>query len=166
MNSDDRPSKSELKRAAHAQQSLGRALAALPDAALAATPMDESLRSAIDALRRTRSHEGRRRQLQYIGKLMRTTELAPLQEAVAAAALGGARDALALHRGEQWRNALVADDAALTRWMAQHPHTDLQRLRALVRDARRDAALPPGQRHGHAWRALFRFLKPHLAQTS
>jgi len=125
MTSDDRPSKSELKRQAHEQQALGQALAGLSDATLAATPMDEALRSAIDEYRRTRSHEGRRRQLQYIGKLMRGADLEPLREAVAASQLGRAHDALALHRGEQWRSELVADDEALTRWMAQHPHTDL-----------------------------------------
>jgi ribosome-associated protein len=160
-----RRSKSELKRQAHEQQALGQALADLPEATLAATPMDDGLRDAIVEFRRTRSHEGRRRQLQYIGKLMRGADLEPLREAVAAAQLGGAQDALALHRGEQWRSELVANDDALTRWMAQHPQTDLQQLRALIRNARKDAALPPEQRHGRAWRELFQFLKPHLAST-
>jgi ribosome-associated protein len=163
MNSHDRPSKSELKRQAHEQQALGQALAALPDAALAATPMDDALRGAIVEFRRTRSHEGMRRQLQYIGKLMRGADLEPLREAVAASQLGRARDSLALHRGEQWRSELVADDEALTRWMAQHPQTDLQALRTLIRNARKDAARPPEQRHDRAWRELFQFLKPHLA---
>ena len=160
---DERPSKSALKRQAHEQQALGQALADLPDAVLDATPMPESLRDAIAELRRTRSHEGRRRQLQYVGKLMRQAEIEPLREAVAAAQLGGARDALALHRAEQWRVELVADDEALTRWRAEHPGTDLQRLRALIRNARKDAALPPGERHGRAWRELFQFIKAALA---
>jgi ribosome-associated protein len=162
-DTDPRPSKSELKRQAHEQQALGQALAALPDAALAAAAMDDALRDAIVEFRRTRSHEGKRRQMQFIGKLMRGADLEPLREAVAASQLGGAQDALALHRGEQWRSELVADDDALTRWMAQHPQTDLQQLRALIRNARKDAALPPEQRHGRAWRELFQFLKPHLA---
>jgi ribosome-associated protein len=162
---DERPSKSELKRQAHDQQALGEALAALPDAALAAAPMPESLRDAIAELRRTRSHEGRRRQFQYIGKLMRQTDVEALRQAVAAAHLGGAHDALALHRGEHWRAELVADDDALTRWMSEHPRTDLQQLRALVRNARKEAGLPPEQRHGRAWRELFQFIKPLLAQT-
>jgi ribosome-associated protein len=156
---DERPSKSELKRQAHEQQAVGVALAELPEAALDATPMPEALREAIAELKRTRSHEGRRRQLQYVGKLMRQADLEPLREAVAAARLGGARDALALHRAEAWRAELVADDAALTRWKAEHPDTDLQRLRALIRNARQDAALAPEQRHGRAWRELFQFIK-------
>ena len=119
----ERPSKSERKREAHDQQALGEALAELPDAALAAAPMPEILREAIAELRRTRSHEGRRRQLQYVGKLMRKSDVEPLREAVAAAQLGRAHDALALHRAEHWRAELVADDDALTRWMADHPDT-------------------------------------------
>lgn len=160
-----RPSKSELKRQAHDQQDIGQALAALPDAALAATPMPEALRDAVLELRRTRSHEGRRRQLQYVGKLMRQADIEPLRAAVAAAQLGRAHDALALHKAEHWRAELMADDDALTRWMAEHPDTDLQRLRTLIRNARKDAALPPEQRHGRAWRELFQFIKPQLAST-
>jgi ribosome-associated protein len=162
----ERPSKSELKRQAHEQQTLGVALAALPDAALAATPMPDALRDAIADLRRTRSHEGRRRQVQLIGKLMRQAEIEPLREAVAAAQLGQAHDALALHRAELWRTELVAEDEALTRWMAEHPQTDLQRLRTLIRNARKDAALQPEQRHGRAWRELFQFIKPQMASAT
>jgi ribosome-associated protein len=159
----ERPSKSELKRQAHDQQALGRVLAGLNDAALAAAPMPEALREAIAEYRRTRSHEGRRRQLQFIGKLMRQAETGPLREAVAAAQLGHAQDALALHRAEHWRAELVASDEALTRWMTAYPQTDLQRLRALIRNARKDAALAPEQRHGRAWRELFQFIKPSLS---
>lgn len=158
----ERPSKSELKRQAHEQQALGRALAEMNDAALAAAPLPEPLREAIAEFKRTRSHEGRRRQMQLIGKLMRGAEIEPLREAVAAAQLGRAHDSLALHQAEHWRAELVASDDALTRWMAEHPDTEAQRLRALIRNARRDAALPPEQRHGRAWRELFQFIRPLL----
>lgn len=161
----ERPSKSALKRQAHDQQALGEALAALPDATLASTPMPEALRDALAEFRRTRSHEGRRRQLQYVGKLMRQADIAPLREAVAAAQLGRAHDALALHRTEHWRAELVASDDALTQWMTDHPQTDLQRLRALIRNARKEASLAPEQRHGPAWRELFQFIKPALASS-
>jgi ribosome-associated protein len=162
---DERPSKTALKKQAHDQQSLGEALAALPDARLAAIEMPEVLRDALHEYQRTRSHEGRRRQRQLIGKLMRHADLAPLQEAVAAAQLGHAHDALALHRAEHWRARLVDNDEALTRWMAEHPRCDVQPLRALIRNARKEAALPPEQRHGRAWRELFQFLKPVLVQA-
>ncbi len=163
---DERPSKSARKREAHDQQALGEALAALSEAQLADTPMPEPLRDAIAELRRTRTHEGRRRQLQYVGKLMRQADVEPLREAVAAAKLGRARDTLLLHEAEAWRARLVDGDDALTDWMAAHPGTDLPQLRALIRQARKDAALPPEQRHGRAWRELFQFLKPLLASPA
>jgi ribosome-associated protein len=162
----ERPSKTALKRQAHEQQALGEALAGLPEARLDAIEMPEALRDALHEYQRTRSHEGRRRQRQHIGKLMRQADIAPLQEAVAEAQLGRAHDALALHRAEHWRVELVADDEALTRWVAQHPATDAQQLRALVRNARKEAALPAEQRHGRAWRELFQFLKPMLVQSN
>lgn len=160
---DDRPSKSLLKRQAHELQALGEALLGLPDEKLAALASSQQLVDAVREYKRTRSHEGRRRQMQYIGKLMRGTDTGPLREAVAALQLPSARDTLLLHDAERWRLDLVASDDALTRWAAAHPHTELQQLRALVRQARKDAALPPEQRHGRAWRELFRFVKPHLA---
>ncbi len=160
--SGERPSKSAKKREAHEQQALGVALTTLPEGALAATPMPEPLRDALAQWRRTRSHEGKRRQMQYIGKLMRDAEIEPIREAVAAARLGNAHDALALHQAELWRTELVASDESLTRWMGEHPQTDLQQLRTLIRNARKDVALPPEQRHGRAWRELFQFIKASL----
>jgi ribosome-associated protein len=157
-----RPSKSALKREAHEHQALGEALTTMPESALAAAPLTEALRDALAQWRHTRSHEGKRRQMQYIGKLMRDADIEPIREAVAAARLGHAHDSLALHQAELWRTDLVGNDEALTRWMAEHPQTDLQPLRALIRNARKDAELPPEQRHGRAWRELFRFIKPHL----
>lgn len=155
----ERPSKTARKRQAHDQQSLGEALADLPEARLAALEMPEALRDALFEYRRTRSHEGRRRQRQHIGKLMRMADTAPLQEAVALAQLGPARDALALHQAERWRVDLVANDEASTRWLAEYPASDAQRLRTLIRNARKDEALPAGERHGRAWRELFQFVK-------
>ena len=161
---DQRPSKTALKQQAHDLQQLGRALAALSDDKLAVLAMPDELRAAIAELRRTRSHEGQRRQLQYVGKLMRRADAQPLRKAVAQSQLPSARQSLQLHLAERWREELARDDEALTRWLAEHPDTDAQRLRALVRNARRDAALPPEQRHGRAWRELFQFVKPHLGE--
>ncbi len=159
----DRPSKTRRKQESHELQALGEALAALPDSRLSGLPMPENLRDAILAYRRTRTHEGRRRQMQYVGKLMRQADPQPLREAVAAMQLGQARDALALHQAEHWRAALVADDGALERWAAEHPGGDLQQLRSLVRAARKDAAAAPEQRSGRAYRDLFRFIRDQAA---
>lgn len=161
---DERPSKTALKQQAHDLQQLGRSLATLSDDKLAVLTMPDELRAAIAELKRTRSHEGQRRQLQYVGKLMRRADAQPLREAVAQSQLPSARQSLQLHLAERWREELARDDEALTRWLAEHPDSDAQRLRALVRNARRDAALPPEQRHGRAWRELFQFVKPHLGE--
>jgi ribosome-associated protein len=161
-----RPSKSQRKRDMHDLQMLGAALAELPPERLAATAMPDSLREAIAEYNRTRSHEGKRRQMQYIGKLMRQADAEPMREAVAAMRLGSARDALALHEAERWRAELVAGDVALERWAQSFPASDLQQLRSLVRAARADAALGPGERHGRAWRALYQFVKPCVAESA
>ncbi len=156
---DDRPSKTQLKKQMHELQDLGEALVALPDDRVIDLPIQESLRDAVAEYKRTRSHEGKRRQMQYIGKLMRRNDVEPIREAVAAMALGRAKDALALHESERWRVELLASDDALTRYTAEHPGTDLQQLRSLIRAARKDAAAAPEQRSGRAYRELFQFIK-------
>jgi ribosome-associated protein len=152
-------SKTQLKKASHDLQDLGEALVALPDERLNTLPIGEGLLDAVREYKRTRSHEGRRRQMQYIGKLMRRTDAEPIRDAVAGMQLGSAKDTLALHQAERWRAELIADDESLTRWMSAHPKTDLQQLRSLVRNARKDAALQAEQRSGRAYRELFRFIK-------
>ena len=162
----DAPSKTQLKAQSQALQDLGRALAELPADRLAAVELPENLRDAIKTWKRTSSHEGRRRQLQYVGKLMRGVDPEPLREAVADFALGGARDAWRLHEAERWRERLIADDEALTEWLAAHPDCDGQRLRSLVRAARRDgAALTPEQRQPKSFRELFQFIRPLIPET-
>ena len=159
---EQRPSKTQLKQQMHELQELGHALTTLPAERLRALGLPERLSEAIDEFKRTRSHEGRRRQLQFIGKLMRGIDAEPLRGAVAADRLEPARQALELHEAERWRAELVQGDAALTRWSSAHPDSDLSRLQTLVQAARREGALPAGQRHRRAWRELFQFVKLHL----
>jgi ribosome-associated protein len=158
----ERPSKTQRKQQAHDLQSLGQDLVELPASRLVGLDMPEILRDAIAEYKRTRSFEGKRRQLQYIGKQMRFADEAPLREAVAAYKLGSAKDTLKLHETERWRDELVADDEAATRWAAEFPGSDLQRLRSLIRAARKDAAAAPEQRNGRGYRELFQFIKPWL----
>lgn len=163
---DGRPSKTQLKQQSKELQQLGEDLAALAADKLDAIEMPESLRDAIDTYQRTRSHEGRRRQMQYIGKLMRGVDETPLREAVATLELGSAQSTFVLHEAERWRAELVADDAALQRWIDAHPDTDAQHLRSLVRAARRDAAgLGVEQRQPRSMRELFQFIRPFLNPT-
>ena len=157
------PSKTQLKQQSHDLQKLGQALSELSDERLSRLELPERLRDAITEFRRTRSHEGRRRQLQYVGKLMREVDAEPLREAVAESKLGSARDTLLLHEAERWRDALLADDDALTHWLREHADCDAQRLRSLVRAARREAALPPEQRNPRSQRELFQFIRPLLS---
>ena len=155
------PSRNELKKQMHDLQELGEAVAALPADRLDKLKIDERLRDAIAELRRTRSFEGRRRQLQYIGKLMKSEDPAPLREAVASFRVGSATDTLALHQAEYWRDQLLSADDALANWITQYPATDIQQLRSLVRSARKEK-LEPGERHGRAYRDLFRLVKEQM----
>ncbi|HEX5683828.1 MAG TPA: ribosome biogenesis factor YjgA [Ideonella sp.] len=162
-----RPSKSALKRQMHSLQSLGQELSELPASRVAKLGLPEALLDALAEYRRIRSHEGRRRQLQFIGKLMRQTDEAPIREAVAAAKLGSAKETLALHEAERWREELLASDDAITRWLNNFPETDAQQLRSLVRAARKDAkAEAVEQRHGRSYREMFQLIKTALAATS
>lgn len=154
-----RPSKSQLKRDSHELQALGEALVTLPKDRLADIGLPELLSDAIDDYKRTKSFEGKRRQMQYIGKLLRGVEPEPIREAVASFQLGHARNALALHEAERWRAELVAGDEALTRWVAEHPQSDVQKMRALIRNARKDAAAAPENRSGRGFRELFQTIK-------
>ena len=163
---DDAPSKTRLKQQSHDLQKLGMALADLSDTRLQRLELPERLFDALVQYRNTRTHEGRRRQLQYVGKLMREVDDAPLREAVAESRLGSARDTLLLHQAEAWRDALLADDNALTRWMTEHADCDAQRLRSLVRAARREAALPTEQRNPRTHRELFQFIRPLLSEAA
>jgi len=163
----DRPSKSALKRQMHDLQALGQELSELPESRISRLDLPEPLLDALGEYRRTRSHEGRRRQLQFIGKLMRQTDEAPIREAVAAFKLGSAKETLALHEAERWREELLADDDAVTRWLSRFPDTDAQQLRSLVRSARKDAkAEAADQRRGRSYRELFQLVKAALATGS
>ena len=155
----ERPSKTRLKQASHELQDLGEAVVALPDARLAGLAISETLLDAIRQFKKTRTHEGKRRQMQYIGKLMRNNDVEPIRQAVTDMQLGRAKDSLALHQAERWRAELLADDDAVTRWTSEHPRTDVQQLRSLIRAGRKDAALEPEKRSGRAYRELFQFIK-------
>ncbi|MDC8785090.1 ribosome biogenesis factor YjgA [Roseateles koreensis] len=156
---DDRPSKSQLKREMHDLQALGLDLMTLPASRIAPLNLPEILADAIKEAKKITAHEGRRRQIQYIGKLMRRVDPEPLRQAVAAYKLGHAKDSLALHQSEAWRERLLKDDAALQEFIQDHNGIDVQQLRSLLRAARKDATAAPEQRSGRAYRDLFQFIK-------
>jgi ribosome-associated protein len=156
----ERPSKTQRKKEMHALQVLGQQLVDLSRDQLAQVDLPEELREAIAFAHRVTSHEGRRRHMQYIGKLMRQVDADEVQAAIGRAT-GESRAAVALmHLAERWRDRLLADDEALTALMSERPGADVQWLRAAIRAARREHAA--GQPPKHA-RALYRWLHDALA---
>jgi ribosome-associated protein len=152
---DERPSKTQRKKEMTALQALGTRLVRLNAAQLAQLPLPDRLREAIAAAQRITAHEAHRRQLQYIGKLMRQVEPEPIERALDDLT-GDSRAAVALmHHCERWRDRLLDDDSALTELLQAHPTVDVQALRATIRAARRerDGQQPP--RHA---RELYRLL--------
>ncbi|SEL60388.1 ribosome-associated protein [Roseateles sp. YR242] len=160
---DERPSKSQLKRDMSALQALGVELLSLPEKRIAALNLPDRLVEALTEARRIKSaHEGKRRQLQLIGKLMRHVDPEPIREAVAEFKLGRAQDSLQLHQAERWRVRLVEEDAALQAYIQAFEDVDVQQLRSLIRAARKDRSQAPEQRNGRAWRELFQLIKGHV----
>ena len=166
-------SKTDLKRESTELQKLGEALLTLRADLKARLALPDKLTDALDELRRITNFEGRRRQSQFVGKLMRQLDadaIEAIRAVLAEQHQGSARETLALHQAEQWRERLVADDAALADWLAQHPGTDSQQLRALIRQARKDvqpdaASIAQGlaPRRGRAWREIFQIVRSQLA---
>jgi ribosome-associated protein len=160
---DELVSKTRRKREMHALQALGAELVELPEAQLAALRLPEDLANAVLAAKRITSHEARRRQMQYIGRLMRDVDAAPIRAAIDALGNQSAAAAAEHRRLERLREQLLADDAALTDYATSHAAADLQELRALIRNARREQkeGRPP-----RAYRELFRILKALETRTA
>lgn len=153
---DEIVSKTRRKREMHELQALGVALVALGESQIQLMGLSERLEGAVLEAKRIRSHEARRRQMQYIGRLMRDIDAEPIRARLEAIEGRSAQANARQRRLEAWRERLVADDAALTEFAAAHPRADLQALRALLRNARKEAkeGKPP-----RAFREIFRFLR-------
>ncbi|HEV3105130.1 MAG TPA: ribosome biogenesis factor YjgA [Trinickia sp.] len=155
----DRPSKSQMKREMLALQVLGVALVELPKDALKRMPMPESLADAVSAARRITDHEGKRRQVQYIGRVMRSLtedEIAALRTALDTYRGVNKAETARLHWVEHTREQLIADDAALTAFLHAHPGADAQTGRTLIRNARKEAQQGKPPRY---FRELFQWIK-------
>ncbi len=162
------PSKTQLKAEADEKQALGEALLTLRTDLMARLDLPEKLLDALAQVKRITNFEGRRRQMQFIGKLMRPLDMTPIRAAIDEQANGSADLTLALHLAEQWRDKLIASDDSLSQWLDDYPATDSQQLRALIRQVRKDIAKPetPGEapRHGKAYREIFQLVKQTMAQ--
>ena len=155
----DGPSKSQIKREAEALQALGEVLVKLPDAQFKRIELPDGLRTAVADCRRITQNGALRRQKQYIGKLMRSIDPAPIQAQLDVFNGVSVAENAKLHQAEKWREKLIADNAALTLFLDRHPGTDATRLRQLIRNARDEAARnkPP-----RAFRELFRLVRDTL----
>ena len=158
-SNEEKPSKTQRKKQVTALQQLGGELVKLRDEQLAAIGLPENLRDAVLEAQRIGSFEARRRQMQYIGKLMRKVDAAPIRAALDALHAGPRRE-VALHkRADSWRERLLAEDAALAEFAREHPHADTQQLRTLTSAAlrERESGQPP-----RAFRQLYQALRALL----
>lgn len=134
MPEDDRPSKSQRKRDMIALQKLGEMLVALPAIQLDTIPLEGRLLQAIQEARTLTGHEAKRRQMQYIGRLMRGVDAQPIEEALQTIQLKTQQNKAHFHQTERWRDKLIAEgDAQLEIFLKDYPHTDRQQMRQLVR---------------------------------
>lgn len=165
----ERPSKSQVKRDMLALLALGKRLVETPTDRLKRLNLDEKLLEAILLAQRTNSREGRRRQVHYVGKLMRDAPAQAIEQQLDAWDKGSAATTAMMHRIERDRDRLIASDEILTDWLARHPQVDIQAIRSLIRAARqeqtRNEGLNPGQmpQRKH-YRALFQAIKEAYAQ--
>ena len=170
LKGTDDATRTDLKRASTELQKLGEDLLTLRTDLMARLDLSEKLVDAVAEAKRITNFEGKRRQMQYIGKLMRgldDEQLNAVRAALNEQLNGSAEDNLRLHQAESWRERMVADDEAVGEWIAQFPGTDIQQLRSLVRQARKDAVPEkPGEalRHGKAYREIFQLLREQLAE--
>ena len=152
----DEASKSERKRDATRMQNLGRALTLLNATQLAEVPLPDALAKAIADYHRFSTNEAKRRQLQFIGKLMRNADVSELEASLDLIEGRSAQARFQFRQLEVWRDRLIDEPAALTEYLSDHPQTDRQQLRHHIQRVQkaRDA-----DQQRTAARALFRFLR-------
>ncbi len=174
LKGDVEVSKSDLKRESTELQKLGEELLTLRTDLMDKLALPDKLLEALAEARRITNFEGKRRQMQFVGKLMRQLDPEVLDAARAALIeqhQPSVRETALLHAAEQWRERLIASDEAVAQWINSFPGTDTQQLRALVRQARKDA--PPADkaaesqglapRQGRAYREIFQLVREQLS---
>ncbi len=157
------PSKTKIKKQMHDLQDVGEQLVALSKEHLAELDIPENLRDAIREVKRINKFGAIRRQMQYIGRLMRDIETAPILEKLAAWNGTSRQHVTWLHQVERWRERLLEDPEALTELLAAHPSADAQHLRALIRNAVKEKELgkPPKN-----YREIFQVLRDLIPEES
>jgi ribosome-associated protein len=168
LKGTDDATRTDLKRESTELQKLGEDLLTLRVELMTRLALPEKLTEAVAEAKRISNFEGKRRQMQFIGKLMRkleATQLDGIRTALVEQHTPSALETQTLHQAEMWRDRLVSEDDALGQWITLSPSTDSQQLRALVRQARKDAKPEkPGAavRHGRAYRDIFQIVRAQL----
>ena len=154
---DDLPSKSQRKRDMDALQDIGAELTELNEQQLATIDLPESLRDAVREARGMKHNEARRRQVQYIGKLMRQIDdPAPIRSKLDGFLSVSAEKTAQLHHIERWRERLLADPQSVSEVIAAYPGADSQQLRTLIRNTAEARARAQPPKH---YRALFQMIR-------
>lgn len=154
--SDERKSRSQQKREAKALKALGEKLLTLSDEQLDHHSIPDELRVAVVEAKKIRSREAHRRQLQYIGRLMREVDPTEIREMIEEIEAGHRDEVGLFKRAETWRNLLIeGDDSVTTEICEMYPQVDRSQLNQLIRNAR---SFPEGEKGKKASRTLFRFL--------
>jgi ribosome-associated protein len=153
---DDLPSKSQRKRDMDALQDIGEELTQLNEQQLASVDLPENLRDAVLEARAMKRNEARRRQMQYVGKLMRQVDPAPIRVKLDGFLSMSAEHTARLHHIERWRERLLSDPQSVSEFIAEFPATDSQQLRTLIRNTEQERARgkPPKN-----FRALFQMIR-------
>ena len=157
------PSKTKVKQQMHDLQDIGEQLVQLSIDQLKQLDLPERLFDAVREMKRINKFGAQRRQMQFIGRLMRDVEIAPI---IAKLAVWGGKShqhIAWLHQIERWRDRLLEDEAALTELLAEHPQADAQRLRTLIRNALKEKELlkPP-----KSFREIFQILREILPEQT
>jgi ribosome-associated protein len=137
---DSPPSKTKLKAEADAAQEIGRQLLELPKDRLKKLQLDEALSDAIVEAKRLTANGAIRRQLQYIGRLMRDIDLAPIVEQLQKWEGKHLEENARFHQMERWRTRLIEDAKAFELFLLEYPRTDVQQMRTLIRNAQKEQA--------------------------
>ncbi|CZF83473.1 hypothetical protein GCE9029_03807 [Grimontia celer] len=155
-------SKTEMKRDMEELQKLGEELVALKPSVLAKFPLDDDLRTAITDAQRF-DKEAKRRQMQFIGKMMRARDPEPIQAALDLLRNKHSQQSIELHKMEKLRDRVVAEgDKAINDVMTQYPSADRQKLRQLARQAKKEQE---GNKPPKAYREIFQMLKTLKAES-
>ncbi|MCX2794287.1 ribosome biogenesis factor YjgA [Microbulbifer thermotolerans] len=157
-------SKTQLKKEMHQLQELGKQLTELSAAQLAEVPLDGDLREAVETLHRIKSNEARRRQLQYIGRLMRSADVDAIEKVLERFKERDQQHLRFDKMAGDWRERLLQEgNAAQSDFFDRYPHADHQQLRQLIRDSQREIKnnKPPTNQ-----RKLFRYLRDFFIQAS